>query len=203
MFTGRSEFRLTLRSDNADLRLTQKGYDFGCVSAERYAKFQSFKKKYDLGIDYLKSVVKSVVYWKSKIPSIPMTIDNPVNKNMFELLRFENCDLDTLKDLIEPKYNYLLEDKELSERIKIQGIYDYDESRQLDEITEMKKHESISLPPEFDYNRIVSLSNEAKERLFNHKPTSLGAASRIPGITPSAVFRIFAHFKSNQQNIVR
>ena len=203
MFTGRSEFRLSLRSDNADLRLTQKGYDYGCVSAERYGKFQGFKQKYDQGIDYLKSVVKSSFYWKSKIPSLPMMADCPANKNMLELLRFENCVLDTLKDLIEPKYSYLFEDKIISERVKIQGIYDLEEKRQLEEINEIKKHESISLPPEFDYNTMPNLSNEAKERLFNHKPTSLGAASRIPGITPSAVFRLFVHFKNNQNNMVR
>lgn len=199
MFTGRSEFRLTLRSDNADLRLTEKGYLIGCVSEQRYNKFRAFKEKYDAGIVYLKSIIKSAAYWKSKIPSLPMMATNPVNKSMFELLKFDNCSLETLKDLIEPEFKFLYEDENIRERVKIQSVYDEEEARQLEEIDDVRKNESISIPANFDYNQILNLSNEAKEKLFTHRPTSIGAAGRVPGLTPSSVFRLFAHFKNDQK----
>ena len=194
MFTGRSEFRLSLRADNADLRLTEKGYQIGCVRSKRYEKFKDFQIKYSEGIQYLKSISKSSSVWKSKIPSMPFQAETPINRTLFDLLKFENCTFKTIENFIENNFKYLLEDTKISERIKIQSIYEHDELKQLDEINEIRKHDSILLPSDFDYNQI-SISNDAKEKLFTYRPTSLGAASRIPGMAPSTIFKLFNYFK--------
>ena len=180
MFTARSEFRLSLRSDNADLRLTQKGYDIGCVGNDRYEKFKNFREKYDKALEYLTSLSYSVVHWKTKIPELAIQADNPYKKNCIELLRLEGTKVSTFEKFIDPKFKYILEDNQLMERIKIYSLYHDNETKQSDEINEIRKHESINLPDNFDYNKL-SISNESKEKLFAFKPTSLGAAIRIPG----------------------
>ena len=198
MFTGRSEFRLSLRSDNADLRLTQKGRDVGCVKDARYEKFREVKKRLDEGIAYLSSIEHSVDYWRSKMANFPMQTPKPGKKSIFSLLRIPNVDIEMFADyLTDPNFKYLLEDKNLEERIKIQSIYQLNESRQADEISEVKQHESISLPADYDYTQLT-LSNEIKEKLSRYQPTSLGQASRIPGITPVALLELLSHFKPAQ-----
>lgn len=194
MFTGRSEFRLSLRADNADLRLTDKGREIGCVRDARYEKFTEFKNKYNEAIEYLKSIKHSSTYWKSKLPSLPFQADSPTNRTLFEILKFESCTFSSIENFIENKYKYLIEDTKLAERVKIQCVYEHDELKQLDEINEVKRNESIILPYDFDYNKL-SISNDAKEKLFTYKPTSLGAATRIPGMAPSTIFKLFNYFR--------
>lgn len=199
MFTGRSEYRLTLRSDNADLRLTEKGFKFGCVGEERYNKFKNFKQKYSKAIDYLASKAQTLGYWKQLIPSLPVH-DNPNKKELLDLLKVENVTLKSLEKLIDPEFRYILEDENLMQRIKLHSVYKDIEQRQFEEIEYIKKHESIDIPVEFDYNKL-SISMEAKEKLFRHKPSTLGAASRIPGITPATIFKLFYYFKDYNHNI--
>lgn len=123
MFTGRSEYRLTLRSDNADLRLTEKGYQIGSVQQNRYENFKKFKQLYEEGLELLGSINYSVASWKSKIPSLPCESDNPVKKTVLDLLRIEGVGIKMFEGFIQPKYKYLLEDEKLSDRIKISCIY--------------------------------------------------------------------------------
>lgn len=200
MFTGRSEYRLSLRCDNADLRLTQKGFEIGVVKRERYEKFMQFKNLYDQGLEYLGSLNYSVLSWKTKVPSLPCEPDKPAYRNALELLRIEGVNVKMLKDIIDTKYNYLYENEKMAERIKINCLYSFSEKKQTEEIQDIKKNESIILPTDLDYTQ-VNISKEAKEKLFNHKPNSLGAASRIPGITPSAVFQILKYVKNNNFSI--
>ena len=199
MFTARSEFRLTLRADNADLRLTQKGYYVGCVGQERYERFASFKRAFDELAAHLKSIEDSVFNWKQKVSCLPMQSDNPSKKSIYAMLRIADIDLKQFDAFLNTKCKQLLlENPSLAERLKIQSTYEDSEARQLEEIDEIKRNESIRLPIDFDYKQL-NLSNEMKEKLLTYRPTSLGQASRIPGVTPAAIFRLFAHFKQQQQ----
>jgi tRNA uridine 5-carboxymethylaminomethyl modification enzyme len=184
MFTGRSEFRLSLRSDNADVRLTERGYKFGCVGEERYKKYAEFKQSYDEIIEHFKSTSNSVANWKSKLSNLPIQAQNPNHKTMFELLKLDNTNLKTFEQFMLPKHKFALDDEYLMERIKIQSVYDNAESQQNYEINDIKKHESFALPDDFDYNKI-NISKEAREKLFNYKPTSLGKHALLAANFPN------------------
>lgn len=202
MFTGRSEFRLSLRSDNADLRLTQKGYDQGAVSEERYSKFFQFKNRYYQTIACLESVINSVSYWKTHIPSLPCEADKPAKKSLLDLLKVDGVSVKMLeKFLLEiSECKYLLENEKMADRLKIHCMYFDSEKKQIHEINDIKKNESILLPLDFDYSQL-SLSRETQEKLKNHRPTSLGAAQRIPGMTPSALLSLLRFFKYQNSTV--
>ena len=199
MFTGRAEFRLSLRSDNADLRLTQKGYDQGVVSQERYSKFSQYRNIFQQSIAYLQSITNSISYWKKHIPSLPCDADKPANKSLFDLLKINEINLKNLEAFLlkSPECQYFLKNEKLAERLKIHCQYLESEKRQIVEINDVKLNESILLPLDFDYKQL-SLSREIKEKLLNYKPTSLGAASRIPGMTPAALLSLLRFFKNQK-----
>ncbi|RNA09104.1 MTO1 mitochondrial [Brachionus plicatilis] len=197
MFTGRSEYRLSLRSDNADLRLTEKGHQIGAVKDFRFVKFKNFKSLYEDALSYLGSITHSVTYWKSRIPSLPCESGNPYNKNILDLLRISGVSLQMFENILPQKYKYLIEDEKMAERIRIHCVYSEGERKQNLEMDDIRKNESIRLPIDFDYSKI-NISYEAREKLLSHRPSSLGAASRIPGITPSAIFQILKYVKNNQ-----
>lgn len=199
MFTGRSEFRLTLRSDNADLRLTQRGRDQGCVLDDRYARFAQFKRLYDSTLERLDSVVYSMTSWKSRLPTLPCDADHPARKSLLDLLKINTVDVEMVASVLaEAKCEHLLDNRALAERVKIYATYVDSEKKQTHEIDEIRTNESISLPVNFDYGRL-NISREAKEKLMSHRPTSLGAASRIPGMTSPVLISLLKFFK-NQNN---
>ena len=116
---------------------------------------------------------------------------------MLELLELQGVTLNEMKHLIDSKYSFVFDDEILMQRIKIYAFYAREEKRQFDEIDDIKFNESIYLPTDFDYNKI-SLSLQAKEILFKYKPTTLGAATRIPGITPATIHTLLVYFKKEK-----
>ena len=143
MFTARSEFRLSLRTDNADLRLTEKGRQAGCVGDERYEKFASFKRRYDQSIEYLSSWVQSVTQWRQQAPVLPVFKETPQKKSAIDLLRVDGVCLSAFDDVAEPRYRQLWQgDEQLMERIRIHSLYVNDELKQSDEISTSTKSQS-------------------------------------------------------------
>ena len=129
-----------------------------------------------------------------------MQSETPKQKCIYDLLKIEGCRLKDFEKFIDPKYSYLLQDANIGDRITVQSMYEDEEEAQLEEINDIKRHEAIALPADFDYKKLT-ISNESKEKLLTHRPTSLGAASRIPGIAPSAIFQLYYYFR-DQNNLV-
>jgi len=116
---------------------------------------------------------------------------------MLDILEFQGVTLNDMKHLIDSKYSFIFGDEILMQRLKIYALYAREEKRQFEEINDIQLNESIYLPTDFDYNKI-SLSFQAKEILFKYKPTTLGAATRIPGVTPATIHSLLVYFKKEK-----
>lgn len=202
MFTGRSEYRVSLRADNADLRLTQRGYDIGCVGDPRYSRFNQFKTKYDKILQVLDSVRMSVPKWKARVNGLPMYDQSPSMMSLLDLLAVPHINLDMFKDYLNENLadsevkEWLSQDAKLVERVEIYCKYKNVEKKQANEIEDVRKHESIDLPADLDYTKL-DLSIEAREKLAMHKPSTIASAIRIPGITPPVINILLKHLRSN------
>lgn len=199
MFTSRAEFRLLLRPDNADLRLTENGYRVGCVSEERYRKFCDVKNCINSAISFLKSQIKSVRMWKNLL-NIESTKNNNEQKTAFELLSYDWLNNNALGELFSEKLKYLINNENLITRLKIEALYAKAIEEQQAEIEEMQQENDLKLPEDIDYNIMsLNLSNEEKNKLEDCRPETIRDASRIPGITPSAIFSLLKFVKKKQK----
>lgn len=192
MFTSRAEYRLLLREDNADLRLTELGYRLGVVGEERWQAFSAKREAIELETQRLKTT------W---VQPGTEAGDN-ANKFLEKPLSREYSLMDLLKrpeikyaSIAEIKASELPVDEAVAEQIEIQTKYDGYISRQQDEIDRLKRNENTKLPIDFDYATISGLSNEMKQKLFDVKPESIAQASRIPGVTPAAISLILVYLK--------
>jgi tRNA uridine 5-carboxymethylaminomethyl modification enzyme len=194
MFTSRAEYRLTMRADNADLRLTPMGQKFGCISEERNVLFNEKIEKLD---DYRK-LLKSVTISPNEAEKFGIQINmDGVKRNGLELLRYPNIEFSDLVK-IWPQLSAI--DGDILTQLEIEALYSTYLDKQEADILSFKKNESVKIPVDFDYNSpIISLSNEARNKLKAAKPATLGAASRIPGITPAAIAAIMVAIRQNQK----
>jgi len=192
MFTSRAEHRLLLREDNADLRLTEKGYAIGAVSKERYKKVMEKKSK----IEEVLSILRSIRLTPSKKTNMMLKkflmeeIKNPVT--LEELLKKPEVnmkDLYPMAPALEPVEEEIAYQVELN--IKYQGYID----RQKEMVKRILSLENKKIPEDFNYKEVSGLSKEVIEKLTRITPVSLGQASRISGVTPAAVTALLVHFK--------
>ena len=193
MFTSRSEYRLLLRADNADQRLTPMGIAVGCVGLKRKALFEkklmNIKKGFDL--------VNNHKISPNQLVKNGIRINHDGKKrSAFQLLSFKNISFDDIKK-IWPDISQL--DKDTEEQIVIESQYSGYLDRQRDDISDFKKEEGLLLPKNLNYKNIGSLSNEIIEKLSIAQPPTLGAASRISGITPAAIIALL-RFVKKQKN---
>ncbi len=192
MFTSRAEYRLLLREDNADMRLTPIGRKIGLVDDDAWGHYEKKKGKLDKAFELLKAIRiypdKETNVWLEKLGTRP--IHNPVSLN--EILRRPEITLEALSE----RFHEIRElSPEIQLQVEIETKYSGYVKRQEEQIANFKKWESIKLPYDLDYHRIPGLSNEAKEKLANLRPDSLGRASRISGITPAAITAIRIYLK--------
>lgn len=184
MMTSRAEYRLTLRQDNADLRLTQKGYDIGLVTEERYARFNQKKKEIDKELERLKN---TIITPTEEINNALSTIPTPPIKtatSLFDLLKRPEIKYEDLADL-DPNRADLAKDiiSQVQTIIKYEGYI----RKQMFQIDQFKRLEKKSLKEISDYKIIKGLSNEAVQKLNDIRPDSVGQASRISGVSPSDI----------------
>ncbi|MCK5120368.1 MAG: tRNA uridine-5-carboxymethylaminomethyl(34) synthesis enzyme MnmG, partial [Methylococcales bacterium] len=191
MFTSRAEYRLLLREDNADLRLTEKGRELGLVDDVRW---QTFKKKREsiaqLQTDLAKQWVRVGTDEAQKAEAI-WGKELKKEASMMSLLCRPEVDVDNLLDFAGMDDI----DEQVSEQVAIQAKYAGYIERQQTEINRTKRYNHLKLPVDEDYSSVSGLSNEVSEKLKSQKPETLGQASRIPGITPAAISLLLVYLK--------
>ncbi|HGE8302184.1 TPA: tRNA uridine-5-carboxymethylaminomethyl(34) synthesis enzyme MnmG [Serratia marcescens] len=185
MFTSRAEYRLMLREDNADLRLTEKGRELGLVDDVRWARYSEKLERIERERQRLRDI------WMhphaENVEQVNALLKAPLSReaNGEELLRRPEMDYAQLTgtDAFAPP----LDDVQAAEQVEIQVKYEGYIARQQEEIEKQQRNENTVLPLDLDYRQVSGLSNEVIAKLNDHKPNSIGQASRISGITPAAI----------------
>ena len=192
MFTSRAEHRLILREDNADLRLTEKGYGIGVVDKERYRKVVEKKQGIEDALQRLRSVrLKPTKETQEMLKRAGLeSIKNPVT--LEDLLKKPEINIKMLKG-IEDKLESVEED--IAYQVELNVKYRGYTERQQDMIERTKKLEGKRIPSDTKYDEVSGLSREVIEKLTKVRPISLGQASRVPGVTPASITALLVHFK--------
>ncbi|NXK54471.1 MTO1 protein, partial [Chauna torquata] len=228
MFTSRVEFRMSLRPDNADARLTHRGIflrwllqsvvlpgcrplshvpsvsagfgEAGCVSQQRYEQAIKMRAALEDGIATLKSLQLSISKWSQLIPEVHFSSTRRSPVSAFDILRYPEVNMEVLARAIPEPLRKLAKWRELSDRLKIEAAYEWCVINQQQEIEEVRRDEALRLPEDLDYFAIdASLSTEVREKLNSNRPQTIGAVSRIPGITPAAIVNLLRFVKTNHQ----
>ncbi|WCE29742.1 tRNA uridine-5-carboxymethylaminomethyl(34) synthesis enzyme MnmG [Vibrio sp. SCSIO 43137] len=193
MFTSRAEYRLLLREDNADLRLTEQGRELGLIDDVRWARFNEKVENIERERQRLS---ESWMNPKSEnIDQLNALLKTPMSREASgeDLLRRPEINYQQLTSLDD--FAPALDDKQASEQVEIQVKYEGYIQRQKDEIEKSLRHEATKLPVDLDYAQVKGLSNEVVVKLNEAKPESIGVASRISGITPAAISILLVHLK--------
>ncbi len=196
MFTSRAEFRLQLREDNADMRLTEMGRKLGLVDD---ARWDAFSRKRDL-VSRETERLRSIWVSPRNLPAseservLGKAIDH--EHNLGELLRRPNVSYESLMSLDGGKYrtDAPLGETEI-EQIEIAAKYSGYINRQHDEVERAAHFENLKLPDDLDYSQVKALSFEVRQKLTKHRPETLGMASRISGVTPAAISLLMIHLR--------
>ncbi len=189
MFTSRSEYRLFLRADNADRRLTEKGHEIGCVSEHRYSVFKAKKEQ----IEHYSELCHTLQTSYKEIDALGLNVKRDGTKRTaFNLMSYEDVSRETINKLFPeladmPDVVY--------EAIEIEARYAGYIKRQMADIEVFKKDENLKLKDDIDYSKIGGLSREMVAKLSKVKPSTIGEASRIPGVTPAAITAILGFIK--------
>ncbi len=195
MMTSRAEYRLILRQDNADLRLTPLGHKIGLVSNETYEKLENKRKQIDEEIERLENIPVGA---NAKMQAFLMEHGSEPLKtgsNLAELIRRPELSYADLEE-IDPDRPKLAED--VIEQININIKYDGYIKRQLHQVEQFKKLEAKKLDPDFDYSTVSGLRIEATQKLNLYKPLSIGQASRISGVSPADISVLLVYMKQNK-----
>ena len=195
MMTSRAEYRLLLRQDNADLRLTEIGHNVGLISDERYQKFLNKKENIEKEIKRLKELTvkptQKVNELLEKYGTTPLT----TGTKMAELLKRTELDYDKLAEIDEERPELSLQEKEEVEiQIKYEGYIKMQETQ----VEKFKKLETKLLPEDMNYEEIKGLSLEARQKLNKFKPHSIGQASRISGVSPADISVLLIYLQVNK-----
>ncbi|AON57188.1 tRNA uridine-5-carboxymethylaminomethyl(34) synthesis enzyme MnmG [Herbaspirillum seropedicae] len=199
MFTSRAEYRLSLREDNADLRLTEIGRELGCVGDAQWEAFDRKREAVSREMERLKST------WVNPRILAAAEAERVLGKaiereyNLLDLLRRPNVSYDSLMGLTGTEGQALagpgIEDGPVREQVEIQVKYAGYIARQANEISRQDHNENLKLPADLDYMDVKALSIEVRQKLNKHRPETLGQASRISGVTPAALSLLLVHLK--------
>lgn len=191
MFTSRAEYRLVLREDNADLRLTEKGRELGLVDDERWAVFNA--KREAIAAETQRLASTWVQPGSEVSQAFADRFNTPLTReySLLDLLRRPEVDYRTLTELT----GSVDVPADAAEQVEIQTQYAGYIERQQDEIARLRQHEETRLPEDLDYAALNGLSKEISQKLASIRPQTLGQASRVPGVTPAAISLLLIHLK--------
>ncbi|CAG9537197.1 unnamed protein product [Cercopithifilaria johnstoni] len=195
MFTSRAELRLHLRPDNADMRLTKKGYQHGAVSEHRYYHFLKVLSAYNETQDLLKSVRYPMNFWKKSIPRLENARTSEAYSAFDLLCRYE-IDFTEIRKAAPAELERLLENEEIERRLKIEAFYHFYLDKSLAKMERIRKECATVIPDDFDYSKMKSTSAECKEKFEFWRPRNLAAASRVPGATTEALMELLNFLKA-------
>jgi tRNA uridine 5-carboxymethylaminomethyl modification enzyme len=194
MFTSRAEFRLSLRADNADQRLTQKGIDIGCVGEPRRAAFENKMERMTAAKDRL----TGQTYTPRALNQIGMSVNQDgARRSLFQLLSFPDVTFDTIAAL-DPSLSDI--DLEIRDQLAKDALYAHYIERQNRDVEAMKRDEDQQIPSDFIYETLDGLSNELKKKLIAAKPRNLAQAGRVEGMTPAALTLLLAKIRQEKRN---
>lgn len=189
MFTSRSEYRLSLRPDNADIRLTGRGFAIGCISHTRREAFQLKKRLLDEAIHQSKRF--NISPNEAKEYDLLLNQDG-TRRSILDLLSYPNIGFDDIAPIWPEIREWRLD---IREQVEIEALYKSYLERQQADIDLFKQEENLKIPDDFDYDSVGSLSNELRDKLKKTRPANFGAASRIQGMTPAAIGALMAHMR--------
>ncbi|MCM3668932.1 tRNA uridine-5-carboxymethylaminomethyl(34) synthesis enzyme MnmG [Mesobacillus maritimus] len=184
LLTSRAEYRLLLRHDNADLRLTEKGYELGLIPEDRYQRFMQKKEAIEAEVKRLKSVI---IKPSEQVQSLIRSLGGSELKDGIrgaDFLRRTEISYDHIKQIIPSEFEL---DSEVEEQVEIQVKYEGYIEKSLQQVDRLKKMEEKKIPENIDYDAITGIATEARQKLKNVRPLSIAQASRISGVNPADI----------------
>lgn len=192
MFTSRAEYRLSLRADNADMRLTDVGIELGCIQARRTQVFTEYRE----GLARYRESLKAMAVTPSEAMRHGLKLNKDgQRRSAYELLAYPDQSFSTLR-LIWPEVDRV--PKRIADALEIEAIYAVYMDKQARDIADVRRDESTAIPDDFDYSQLPGLSNELKQKLHRFRPANLAQAAAVDGVTPAAISLLLVHLRKRE-----